>query len=64
MEIKSTIYTKPRQTDELKQMLACLQKNSHILEYSMIRNQIYTEYFDSRKYFLDLYLDAISKLYA
>jgi hypothetical protein len=44
-------------------MLACLQKNSHILEYSLIRNQIYSEYFDTRKYFLDTYLDAISNAY-
>ena len=63
MDIKTAIYTKPRQADELKQMLTCLQKNSHILEYSLIRNQIYTEYFDTRKYFLDIYLDAISNAY-
>lgn len=28
-----------------------------------MRNQIYAEYFDSRKYFLDIYLDAISNAY-
>jgi len=30
----------------------------------MVRNQIYAEYFDTRKYFLEIYLDAISNMYA
>jgi len=44
-------------------MAGFLDKFSHISEYASLKHQIYEEYFDNRKYLLEVYLDAVANAY-
>lgn len=48
----------------LHSLLKFLSNHKHIAEYSLVRNQIFEEYFiEHRKYLLEIYLDVIAKIY-
>jgi hypothetical protein len=53
----------PREAADVSKLMACLSEYKGIQEYSVLRNAIYTEYFDNRKYLLEQYLDGISFIY-
>jgi hypothetical protein len=44
-------------------MAEFLDKFSHISEYASLKSQLFEEYFDNRKYLLEVYLDAIASAY-
>lgn len=63
LDIKHKIFVIPREPHSLQALFQCLHKKCNILEYSQLRNNIYAEYFDNRKYLLEQYLDGISYTY-
>lgn len=53
----------PRQTSDIHLIIQFLAFFSHISEYANLRTQFFYEYFDNRKYLLEVYLDAVSNAY-
>ena len=48
---------------DIKIMTEFLDKLSYISEYASLKSQLFEEYFDNRKYLLEVYLDAVANAY-
>lgn len=60
-EVQNVIYTSPRSHESLALLMNALGDNKTVAAYEVIRVAIFAEYFDNRRYLMELYLDFVKQ---
>ena len=65
INIRSLIFAAPNSenTFTVSCLMGVLRTHSNIAEYATLRNSIFNEYFENRKYLLECYLVSIARIF-
>ena len=65
IDVKKLIFGLPTQenSNTLVWLMDTLRSQSHIAEYAKLRNDIFAEYFENRKYLLESYLHSLARIF-